>query len=74
MRGSDNPGIEVVGGLLQATDSLGPAETRPVSDAWVTPWPLAAFLAAEAGAFAWALGSDKIPPVVLSLFRALLTF
>jgi hypothetical protein len=37
-------------------------------------WSLAAILTLESAAVVWAMGSGKIPPVVLSLFRAILTF
>jgi len=37
-------------------------------------WSLAAILTLESAAVVLAMGSGKIPPVVLSLFRAILTF
>jgi hypothetical protein len=74
MLGTGKTASEVVGALPAAFD-FPHAESAPQSSgASLAPWSLAAFLALEAAVFAGALASGKIPPVVLSLFRALLTF
>jgi hypothetical protein len=74
MPGTGKTAGEVVGALRPAFDFPRTEPTEQVSGASLAPWSLAAFLALEAAVFAGALASGKIPPVVLSLFRALLTF
>jgi hypothetical protein len=74
MLGTGKAESEVVGALPPAFDFPRTESARQSSGAWLAPWGLAAFLALEAAVFAGALASGKIPPVVLSLFRALLTF
>ena len=74
MLGTGKAASEVVGALAPSFDFPRTRSARQSSGAWLAPWGLAAFLVLEAGVFAGALASGKIPPVVLSLFRALLTF
>ena len=74
MLGTGKTASEVVGALPPAFDFPRTESAAQDSGASLTPWSLAAFLALEAAVFAGALASGKIPPAVLSLFRALLTF
>jgi hypothetical protein len=74
MREPEKAAREVVGALPSAFDFPRTEQAVPEAAAPLASWGLAAFLALEAAAFAVALASGKIPPVVLSLFRALLTF
>jgi len=74
MLGTGKATSEVVGALSPALDFTRTESARQDSGAWIAPWGLAAVLALEAAVFAGSLASGKIPPVVLSLFRALLTF
>jgi hypothetical protein len=74
MLGTAKAASEVVGALPPAFAFPQAESARRSSGAWLAPWGLAAFLAVEAAVFAGALASGKISPVVLSLFRALLTF
>ncbi len=74
MVGTGKATSEVVGTFHPAFDFPRTESAVQSSGASLAPWSLAAFLALEAAVFAGALASGKIPPFVLSLFRALLTF
>jgi hypothetical protein len=74
MLGTGKAASEVVGAIPPDFDFPRTESARQGSGAFLAPWSLAAVLALEATVFAGAMASGKIPPVVLSLFRALLTF